>query len=225
MLALAAVCACKINVDQNQPVAIEITLPDSGRVELTDTFRPRGRALNGLGDSVAAPIYWSSLDTAVIVVLDSTTGVTVPESIGTGRLIARTGNLFSNPQPVTVLARLDSLRAAGATRDTVFLTPVPPDTAADSLSDSLSVQAYAFASAIPANRRVVYTVTTFPASGPLVTLEPNDTVFTNSTGVASTRLRLRNGPIPDSVVVTATMRHVNGTIVPDSVTFVVEFRP
>src|SRR5260221_2177390 len=38
--------------------------PDSGRVEVTDTFRPRGRALNGLGDSVQADLFWSSLDTA-----------------------------------------------------------------------------------------------------------------------------------------------------------------
>jgi hypothetical protein len=218
------VCACKINTNLDQPVAIEITLPDSGRVEVTDTFRPRGRALNGLGDSVQAQLFWSSLDTA-LAVLDSTTGASIGKTVGTARLQARTGNLFSNPQTVNILARLDSLRAAGATRDTVFLTPVPPDTAADSLSDSLSVQAYALASAIPASRRVVYSVTTFPASGPVVTLVPKDTVFTNSAGLASTRLRLRNGPVPDSVVVTATMRHLNGTIVPDRVTFVVEFKP
>ncbi len=216
--------ACKINTDLDQPVAIEITLPDSGRVEVTETFRPSGRALNGVGDSVEAQLSWSSLDTAALAVLDSTTGVSISKTIGTARLQAHTGTLFSNPQTVTVLARLDSLRAAGDTRDTVFVTPVPPDTAADSLSDSLRVQAYALGGAIPANRRVVYAVTTFPDSGPVVTLVPKDTVFTNSAGVASTRLRLRTGPLPDSVVVTATMRHVNGTLVPDSVTFVVEFR-
>jgi hypothetical protein len=39
-------------------------------------------------------------------------------------------------------------------------------------------------------------------------------------------VRLQKGStIPDSVVVTATMRHVNGKLVPDTVTFVVEFRP
>ena len=105
-----------------------------------------------------------------------------------------------------------------------YLAEIPPDTAADSLSDSLSVQAYALAGAIPANRRVVYAITIFPDSGSVLRLVPKDTVFTNAAGVASTRLRLRPGPVPDSVVVTATMRHVNGTVVPDSVTFVVEFR-
>ena len=204
-------------------MAIEIVLPDSGRVEVTDTFRPLGRALNGLGDSIQAPLHWSSLDTS-LVVLDSATGVSIATMVGTARLQARSGNLFSNPQTVRILERLDSVRAAGATRDTVFVTPVPPDTA-DSLSDSLSVQAYAFGG-IPGGRRVVYAFTIFPDSGSVVTLLPNDTVLTSSaTGIAAARLRLRPGPVPDSVVVTATMRHVNGTLVPDTVTFVVEFRP
>jgi hypothetical protein len=43
--------------------------------------------------------------------------------------------------------------------------------------------------------------------------------------VAAVRVQLHpGGPVPDSVVVTATMRHLNGTLVPDTVTFVVEFR-
>ena len=68
-------------------MAIEIVLPDSGRVEVTDTFRPGGRALNGLGDSVQAPLHWSSLDTA-LVVLDSATGISIATVVGTARLQA-----------------------------------------------------------------------------------------------------------------------------------------
>jgi len=216
---LATVFACKINTDLNQPVAIEIVLPDSGRVEVTDTFRPRALALNGVGDSVQAEFSWASLDTAVLAVLDSTTGVSLSKTIGPARLQAHTGNLFSNPQSVTVLARLDSIRVLGAARETVF--------AADSLSNSLQVQAFALGGAIPANRRVVFTATTFPVSGPVVTLLPKDTVFTNpSTGVAAAQVRLHTGTVPDSVVVTATMQHVNRTPVQGSpLTFVVEFRP
>ncbi len=219
LLTLAAVFACKINTDLDQPVAIDIVLPDSGRVEVTDTFRPRARALNGIGDSVQAELSWASLDTAVLAVLDSTTGVSISKTIGAARLEARTGNLFSNPQTVTVLARLDSIRVLGAARATVF--------AADSLSDSLQVQAFALGGAIPASRRVVFTKTTFPASDSMVTLVPKDTVFTNpSTGVAVVQVRLGTGPVPDSVVVTATMQHVNRTPVQGSpLTFVVEFRP
>ena len=218
--------ACKINTDVNQPVAIEILLPDSGRVEVTDTFRPSGLALNGFGDSVRAQLFWYSLDTT-LAVLDSTTGVSLAAAIGSGRLQARTGTLFSNPQVVSILARLDSIRAAGPTRDTVFVTPVPPDTGVDTLSDSLQVQAYAFGGVAPSGRRVIFTATVFPGSGPVVTLSPRDTVLTDPSGIAVTQVRLhRTGTVPDSVVVTATMAHVNGTPVNGSpLTFVVEFRP
>lgn len=218
MLALAALFACKLNPDLNQAVAIEIVLPDSGRVELTDTFRPHGRALNGFGDSVAAPIFWSTLDTAIIAVLDSATGETLSKAVGTGRLLARTGKLFSNPQSVVVLARLDSMAAASAIRDTI-------NSSTDSLSNPLQIQTFAFGGTA-VSRRVVYAFTTYPASGPVVTLFPRDTVFTNSTGAASVQVQLHAGALPDSVVVTATMTRFDGSPLPGSpVTFSVEFRP
>jgi hypothetical protein len=217
----------------NQPVAIEILLPDSGRVEVTDTFRPSGRALNALGDSVQAPLLWVSFD-STLRVLDSTTGVSLAAFTGSARLQAHTtGKLFSNPQTVSILARLDSILAGGPTRDTVFVTPVPPDTAADSLSDSLAVQAYAFDGAtagVAASRVVTFSATVFPQTGPVVTLVPGTdtvvTVLTSFSGVAATQVRLHKGPVPDSVLVTATMKHLDGTAVHGSpLTFVVEFRP
>jgi len=217
VLALAAVFACKIE-SSDQPVAIEMILPDSARVEVTDTFRPRGRVLNGVGDSVSAELFWTSFDTT-LQVLDSATGVSLGAFLGTARLQARTGNLFTNPQTVTVVPRPDSIRALSAVRDTVL----PGDT----LSDSLSVQVFGLGGAIPANRRVVFTVAAiFPSNGPDVTLVPRDTLATNSTGVAVVRVRRPSGAVPDSVFVTATMQHFNHTAVDGSpVTFVVEFRP
>lgn len=218
LLALATLFACQLNIDPDQPVAIDVILPDSGRVEITDTFRPRARALNGLGDSVAAQVFWSSLDTALLAVLDSSTGASLAKAVGTARLQARVGALRSNPQAVTVLATLDSMLAGGPTRDTVFVS-------ADSLSDSLQVMAFASGGAAT-GRRVVYAATIYPASGPVITLLPKDTVFTTSAGAAATQVRLRPGAVPDSVVVTATMRRLSGTQIPGSpVTFVVEFRP
>lgn len=196
-------------------MAVEVILPDSARAEVTDTYLPRGRALNGFGDSVAAQLYWSSLDSGVIAVLDSTTGASLAKAIGSGRLQARAGGLRSEPQPVSVLTKLTSLAADGPTRVTLSV--------ADSLSDSMRV----LASATPvaaASRRVVFAATIFPDSGRAVTFVPNDSVLTSSTGVAATRLRLLAGLIPDSVVVTATMRRPDGTAIPGSpVTFVVEF--
>jgi hypothetical protein len=188
-------------------------------VQVTDTLHPSARALNGHGDSVAADIIWVSLDTGIIVVVDSATGATRGAAVGTGRLQASVGLLRSTPLNVTVLSHLDSMLAIGSTRDTVVVSEP------DSTSDSLQVQL--FASPSPAaSRRVVFSATTFPASGPLVTFVPNDSILTNSTGVAATRLQLvPGGSLPDSVLVTATTKRPDGTPLANGVAFVVEFRP
>lgn len=194
-------------------------LPDSGRAEVGDTLRPHARALNGRGDSVAAQIYWSSLDTAIVAVGDSGTGTTFAKAVGTGRLQARVGSLRSNPQNIAVLLRLDLASAAGPTRDTITVS------APDSLSDSLAVKAWAGTSGAP-GRPVVYGAAIYPAGATIVTFVPRETVQTDAGGIAVARLRLVEGPVPDSVVVTAAVRRPNGTDVPGSpVSFVVEFRP
>jgi hypothetical protein len=196
-----------------------VFLPDSGRAEVGDTMYPGARALNGRGDSVAAQIYWSSLDTAITPVVDSGTGVTFAKAVGTGRLQARAGSLRSNPENVFVFARLDSARAAGPTRDTIVVTPP------DSLSDSLAVTAWAGTSGA-AGRPVVYTAAIYPAGATTIKFVPSATVPTDAGGTAAARLRFETGPVPDSVVVTAAVRRPNGTDVPGSpVRFVVEFRP
>ena len=232
---LAAVAACKISTDLSQPVAIELILPDSGRVELTDTFRPRAVALNGAGDSVPTDIFWASLDTAVLAVIDSTTGASVPKIVfdastglprpagSSGRLQARTATLRSNPQLIQVLARLDSMAADSLTRDTLDVTPT--DGTVDSLSRPLKIRTVAYGGNA-VSRRVIYSFTTYPDSGPKVTLLPRDTVPTGFDGKASVQVRLNKGTLPDSVVVTATMQTFHGDPLPGSpVTFVVEFRP
>ena len=204
VLAVATLLACKINPD-DQVVAIEVTLPDSGRVEVTDSFFPSARGLNGNGDSIAATVFWTSLDTAFIKVLDSTTGVSLGASVGTGRLQARVDELRSNPQQVTVLARLDAMVAASPLVDTLH-TATP-----DSLSNPLKIQTTAFGGNA-VNRRVVYGLTIYPASGPVVTLVPNDTVATIADGSASVQVKvsLGAGTLPDSVVVTAAMEKFHG---------------
>lgn len=196
-------------------------LPDSGAVEIGDTLLPRARALNGRGDSVAATIVWGALDTALVAVVDSTTGATRGKALGAGRIQARTGTLRSNPLTVRVQTPADSVRAAGAVRDTVDLA------AGDSLSDSLTVRVYATpddATNRP-GRRVAFSAAIYPSTGTTVTFQAGDTVLTGTAGTTAARLRLTSGQ-PDSVVVTATARRADGQPVPGSpVTFVVEFRP
>lgn len=213
--------ACKIKTDPDQPVAIAMILPDSARVEVTDTFRPSGQALNGVGAPVTADLFWTSFDTT-LVVIDSATGVSVGAFVGSARLQTRTGNLFSNPQTVSVLARLDSM-AADQTRDTLDVTPT--DAPVDSLSDALKIKTIAFEGSA-SGRRVIFAAATYPDSAAAATLLPRDTVTTLGDGTASVQVRLHSGLLPDSVVVTATMRKFHGDSLPGSpVTFVVEIKP
>lgn len=217
---MAAAAACgQLGTDLNRVVALEVFFPDSGLLEIGDTLHPSARALNGHGDSVAAQIFWTSLDTGIVSVVDSGTGKTFAKAVGTGRLQARFGALRSNPENVFVFARLDSASAPGGTRDTVVVT------SADSLSDSLIVKAWADTAGAP-GRRVVYTFDTYPPSDTTVTLVPKGTVLTNASGIAVVQVRLRRATVPDSVVVSAAVLRPNGTEIPGSpVRFVVEFRP
>jgi hypothetical protein len=209
--------ACKaLSPDFDAVIAIEVTLPDSGVVAVGDTLRPQGKALDGRGDSTAAVITWNALDSTIQVV-DSFTGATVGRRAGTGRLIARSGALISNPAIVTVVASLDSITALGRTVDTVIVsTP-------DSLSDSLAVQAFSAGGSV-AGRQIVLSLD-FPPGGTGVTLVPGDTLATDGTGIAVFQVRL-TGVNPDSAIVSASAKRSDGTPAPGSpIHFVVEFLP
>ena len=170
--------------------------------------------------------------------MDSTTGRTVVNHPSTtpGRLLARTGSTFSNPLLVRTLAAADTVYATLRVVDTVHLS-------VDSLSDSLAVLlADTIKSAsggdslrVPlAGRPLAYAIT-YPASAGSVTLVTSDTARTHviadtvasgTAGVASVKVRLIAGPVPDSVLVTASAHRAVGTAVPGSpVTFVVRFQP
>jgi hypothetical protein len=84
---------------------IAIDVAADSVVEELDTLYPQARALNGRGDSVSAAIAWATLDTAVLNVVNSTTGVTEARRPGTGRLQARVGTLRSNLLAIRVLPR------------------------------------------------------------------------------------------------------------------------
>ena len=231
---LAAAVACGNLGDLGAVLALEVAAPDS--LEEYDTLRPRARALNGHGDSVRATILWSTLDTAVLSLVDSTTGKTIVRSVGAtpGRLLARTEGVSSNVISIQPLAAADSLFTAGPTA----LTP----RRADSLSDSLKVELADTVAAsgggsptVPlAGRPITYTIV-YPATAGPVTLVVRDashslvaaaSVVTGSSGIAFVKVRLLGPAVPDSVVVTAGARRAVGTIVRGSpVTFTVRFVP
>ena len=211
-----------LGTDFNQIVAIEVSLPYGGNVELGDTILPSARALNGRGDSVAATIYWKAVDTAHVTVLDSTSGATLGKATGAGAIQARIGNLPSNPLTVTVLAAPDTAFAGGTTRDSVSIAAKT-----DSLSDTLTVEVADTNGGLttPLSGWPVVFQITYPTDTTAFTLLPGDTVRTGST-VAAVRVKLKNRALPDSVVVSATARHVRGAAIAGSpITFTVIFAP
>jgi hypothetical protein len=222
--------------DLSRVIALDVSAPDS--LEEYDTLKPHARVLDGHGDSVAATIVWATADTVpILTVLDSLTGWTIVNRTGqTGRLVARSDRLVSNPLSIRTLAAADTLFTTLSTVDTVTLS-------ADSVSDSLMVEvADTIKSASGgdsltvalAGRPVVYAIT-YPATSGPVTLVTNDsthglvttdTVVTGASGIAFVKVRLLGPPVPDSVVVAAIARRAVGDTVPGSpVTFVVRFRP
>jgi len=207
--------------DFNQVVALEVSLPYGGNVELGDTIVPNSRALDGRGDSVAAIIYWKSLDTAHVTVLDSTTGATLAKANGAGAIQARTGNLHSNPIAVTVLAAADTVFATTPLRDSVSV-------GVDSLSDTLRVEVADTNGGVTtalSGRTVAFQIT-YPADTTAFTLLPGDTVLTGFNGIAALRVKLKNRTLPDSIVLSATARHLRGATIPGSpITFTVIFAP
>ena len=222
--------------DLSRVIALEVTAPDS--LEEYDSLTPHARVLDGHGDSVAATILWATADTApILTVLDSLTGRTVANRMGqTGRLLARSDGLISNPASIRTLAAADTLFAMGATVDTV---PLPADSVSDSLkvevADTIKSASGGDSLTVPlAGRPVVYSIT-YPVSPAPVTLVTNDTthslvttdtVTTGASGIAFVKVRLLGSPVPDSIVVKATARRAVGDTVPGSpATFVVRFRP
>jgi hypothetical protein len=220
----------------DQVVAISVAVADS--VEEGDTLHPHGKGLNSRGDSIAATVLWATLDTALLSVVNETTGVmlALQPSATPARIQARVGTFRTNPIPIRMLAAADTLFVVGPTLDTVSMSATsPPDSLSDSLHVELADTVTGTATPVPlAGRPVVYAIAYPVAPGP-VTLVTSDTartlalqasVITSPSGVAVVKVRLLPGTPPDSVVVQATARRATGTSVPGSpVTFVVRFVP
>ena len=238
-MVLGAALSCKFGAASGEIIALGLIAPDS--LEQFDTLRPRAYAVNGAGDSVAPAVVWTTLDTAALTVLNPALGQTVVRHPGlVGRLEARVGSLVSNPHTITTLFAADTLRPAGPTLDSVLVPPQGPD----SLSDSIKVQLLtdtastrlASDSLVPlSGRPIVFTIVrvTVPGSVTLVRLDTAhapgvsvDTAPTAALGIAVVKVRLLKGPVPDTVLVTATAQRAVRTAVPGSPdTFVVRFLP
>ena len=111
-LGLGCIVACSSLPDAGSGVvALELLPPDTLAVTVGQTVTLRARALDLHGDSIEAPIFWRSPDTA-FVTLDSVTGVLGGKSVGAARVQARVGTLVSVILTFTVRAA-DSTSTGG----------------------------------------------------------------------------------------------------------------
>jgi len=85
-----------------QVIAISVAVDSV--VHVADTLRGHANALTARGDTVPAMIYWTSFDTTILAVADSTAGVFVGRRAATTSIQARADNLHSNPIPISVIA-------------------------------------------------------------------------------------------------------------------------
>lgn len=104
MLTAVALAACGTLAGSNltQVIAISIIVADS--VQQGDTLHAHATVLNASGDSVVTPVHWTSFDTTVVGVVDSTAGTFVGKNPGITSIQARAGTLPSNPVLITVVA-------------------------------------------------------------------------------------------------------------------------
>jgi hypothetical protein len=164
---------------------------------------------------------------------------TIPDSVVVVASARRAVGTTVPGSPDTFVVRFrgvavaDTLLAAAPLADTVHVS------AADSLSDSLSVEVGDTSGAAGAitplpGRAVVFAITAPQTSGPVTlvtsdtarTLVTTDTVTTDARGIAAVKLRLIAGPAPASVEVTASAKRGVSNRLPGSpVRFTVRFEP
>lgn len=83
---------------------IQITVVVADSVETADTLRAHASAGTARGDTVPSSMVWTSFDTTVLALTDSSAGIYVGRRVGSTSIQVRTGNLRSNPIPIRVTA-------------------------------------------------------------------------------------------------------------------------
>lgn len=228
---LASLAACSdVSGSDDEVIALEVTGPPGGLVEVGDTVQYTAVALNRNGDPIPATIVWSTPDTANVWV-DSVTGEVVGKKGATqANVQARCEGLVSSLNVITVVA----------VPDTLIL--VPPDTVrVDALPDTASA---ALVARLESNnpvgpllgRAIVYTIIEpvfLPPATPSVKL-PNggqvDTVLTSTSGEPATAMvvsRVSGVTSPDSAIVEihATFHGGADTVAGSGQRWIVRFTP
>lgn len=225
-----ALAACDPLTGSFSPVvALEVAGPPTRRLEEGTATTLAARALDLAGDSIAADIRWTVLDTAAGITVDAASGtVTAVTPGGPWRVRPSVEALVGDPVAITVAAAPDSVAPAG---DTVVTAT---GTAA---SGAMTVRVFDLTTE-PGTERVVAGATVrflvaTPGQGLVLrastaadsTAAPDSTaVPTSATGAAGAILRTTGTP-PDSAVVHAVITTaLGGAVTGSPVRFVVRFQ-
>lgn len=121
-VALLVMTACTNLSETDGGVArLQVLSPVQPTLEVDDTTRLIARALDKNNDDISATIEWRAPDSTLSV---DATGLVSADSVGTGRVQARSGSLISNFVTFTIILRPDTLVLVGS--DTV-LVPLGQD--------------------------------------------------------------------------------------------------
>ena len=110
VLVLLAGCTNLSETDSGV-ATLQVLAPVQPILEVGDTTRLIARALDNSGDDVSATIQWRAPDSTLTV---DSTGLVTADSVGTGRVQARSGSLISNFITITIVLRPDTLVLVGA---------------------------------------------------------------------------------------------------------------
>jgi hypothetical protein len=202
--ALCALAACSdVGSSSDTVIAIQVTPPPGGVVEVGDTVQYTAVTLNQDGDSIDAPVRWATPDTQNIA-LDSLTGQVVGKRGATqARVQASSQGLVATPNVINVLATADTLILVGA--DTVRVDLL------STTSSPLVARLESFDPVGPlAGRTLIYEIIepvfALPtdATVALPNAQSSDTVLTGSTGEPTTPVtlaRVTGKTSPDSAIV------------------------
>lgn len=214
-IALAGIGCSNLPSTAGGIVALEIRLPSPPALEQNDTLVLRARALDENGDSVAAQVYWRTLDDTLVTLVDSVGIVTTSRTAGAPRLQAHVGSLRSEIVTLTIRPRSDTLTLTVA--DTITVPAV--DNASDTLG--AAVLSNDPVGGVTGTSILFEVVDTVAADGALE-FSNHLLVFratTGSTGAPATAVTLRKvvgRTPPGSVQVRVSATRPSGTVVPGS---------
>ncbi len=226
-LALLLAAGCSDLTETDSGVAtLQLLTPVQPTLEVGDTTRITARALDKNGDDISATIEWRTPDSTLTV---DATGLVTADSVGTGRVQARSESLISNFVTFTITLRPDTLVLVDSA---TILVPAGQDSTPALVA---RLDSYHLGDTLPANGgMIVYQIVDPVFSDPsLRSVELSgqvviDTVTTGAGGTPITPVqlwRVMGIPSPDSAIVEIGANRFQGTeVVPGSgQRFVVRF--